>query len=220
MLHLVFSSLWVLPLYIICKLINIVWFGDISASVYRALYGRPRPFPSLSVAVADLVYSLTFEIVFLIQAQFVNVFPMMNGELEFLQIRIMCYAAYFLYCIHICLLYAMYAFEYKWFYMGIELKTRIDLIEHHWPYFCGFGMPLFLLTNVAFSYYPIVASACIYSCVFPFFIVSGTRASTPRTEPPFRLYLTYPSASFCNLLFNNVLRRRNDNQTPRRPPTH
>lgn len=208
MLHLIFSSLWVLPLYIICKLINIVWFGDISTSIYRVLYGRSRPFPSLSVAVADLFYSLTFETVFLIQAQFVNVVPMMNADIEHIQIQIMCYIAYTFYCIHVCLLYAIYAFEYKWFNMGIELRNRIELIERHWPYFCGFGLPMFLLTNVAFSYYPLVASACVYSSVFPFFIVSGTRASTPRTEAPFNLHLTKPSISFCNVLFNNALRRQ------------
>jgi len=207
MLHLIFSSLWVLPLYIICKLINIVWFSDISNSIYRALYGKTRPFPSLSVAFADLIYSLTFEIVFFIQAQFVNVVPMMNAEIEHLQIQVMCYIAYTFYCIHVCLLYAIYAFEYKWFNMGIELRNRIELIERHWPYFCGFGLPMFLLTNVAFTYYPLVASACVYSSVFPFFIVSGTRASTPRSEAPFTLYLTKPSISFCNLLFNNAFRR-------------
>ena len=211
MLHLIFSSLWVLPLYIICKLINIVWFSDISNSIYRALYGKTRPFPSLSVAFADLIYSLTFEIVFFIQAQFVNVVPMMNAEIEHLQIQVMCYIAYTFYCIHVCLLYAIYAFEYKWFNMGIELRNRIELIERHWPYFCGFGLPMFLLTNVAFTYYPLVASACVYSSVFPFFIVSGTRASTPRSEAPFTLYLTKPSISFCNLLFNNAFRRQQAN---------
>ena len=165
MLHLIFSSLWVLPLYIICKLINIVWFSDISNSIYRALYGKTRPFPSLSVAFADLIYSLTFEIVFFIQAQFVNVVPMMNAEIEHLQIQVMCYIDYTFYCIHVCLLYAIYAFEYKWFNQGLELHKRLDFIEANWPYFLGFGLPLAFVTN----YFPsVVISGCVFAIFFPF----------------------------------------------------
>merc|ERR1711997_763008 len=48
---------------------------------------------------------------------------------------------------HLCLLNALYSFEYKWYNQGLELHKRLSFIESHWPYFLGFGMPLALITS-------------------------------------------------------------------------
>ncbi|CAK8692108.1 unnamed protein product [Clavelina lepadiformis] len=193
-LHYTFSALWVLPLYIISKVINLFWFADVSTGVYKFLYGKSKAFPSFGTAIADLLYGVFVESIFLLQAYTIKQFPLKE-------------IANVIYCIHLCLLYALYAFEYKWFHMGMELNVRLQLIDKNWPYFFGFGLPLFAATNITFTYYQSVISTCIFSILFPFFIVSGTRASVPRDNSAMKLRIFEPSTTFCSYLFRTSMSR-------------
>lgn len=73
------------------------------------------------------------------QSMLVNIVPyQLLGEMLFL--------------VHMCMLYSLYAFEYKWCNMGWELHRRLTYIENNWPYFIGFGLPLAVLTAIPNSY--------------------------------------------------------------------
>lgn len=106
---------------------------DIANSAFRFRKGRPQTI-GLSKLIADTLFSLVVQALFLMQSMFVQMIPMNYvGE-------ILCF-------VHMCLLYSLYAFEYKWLNMGWELHKRLTFIEYNWPYFIGFGMPLALLTQ-------------------------------------------------------------------------
>lgn len=110
---------------------------DIADSAYKVRKGQPQLFVSFSVIIADTLFSLLVQTLFLIQSMVVNLLP-------FNYFGIICN-------IHLCLLYSLYSFEYKWCNMGWELHKRLTYIENHWPYFLGFGTILTILTQLTSS---------------------------------------------------------------------
>uniref|UniRef100_A0A2M4AJH1 Putative p53-mediated apoptosis protein n=1 Tax=Anopheles triannulatus TaxID=58253 RepID=A0A2M4AJH1_9DIPT len=175
-LSLLFNSFWVAPLFLLSKIVNSLWFQDIADSAYKFRKGRPQLIPSISKLIADTLISLLIQILFLLQSTLVKYLPV--------PVPFACSA---LYMVHMSLLCALYAFEYKWFNMGWELHKRLTYIEQNWPYFLGFGLPLAALSELPNS---IVISGCVFSVLFPLFIISANEA-TPKVdvcETPLKLF--------------------------------
>ena len=103
--------------------------------VCRSSQGRPLVNLSISVMIADTVFSIVVEIIFLLQGK---VFALLPIKILGAAINL----------VHQCLLHALYSFEYKWFSQGIELHKRLNLVEINWPYFLGFGLPLAVITSM------------------------------------------------------------------------
>ncbi|XP_027195885.1 EI24 domain-containing protein tank [Dermatophagoides pteronyssinus] len=149
-----FSALWVLPLIFLSRIVTALWFQDIADISFK---GRPQAFKSISKLIADTLFSMLIQILFLIQANLFYFFPIkFIGQL--------------LSILHTSLLYSLYSFEYKWFNMGWELYKRLHYIERMWPYFFGFGLPLALVTHSLPNYY--LNTAC-FAFLFPLFILSA-----------------------------------------------
>ncbi|XP_064546460.1 etoposide-induced protein 2.4 homolog [Drosophila montana] len=184
-LSLIFGMMWVLPIFMLSKIVSSLWFADIANAAYRVRKGRPQLIPGISKLVADFLFSMVVQILFLVQSMLVNLVPVkyVGSSLCFL---------------HLCLLYSLYSFEYKWFNMGWELHRRLTYIEKNWPYFLGFGIPLTVLTNMSSS---VIVSSCIFSIFFPLFILSGNEAKPIVDTTNFSLRLFSPVVFISNLCF-------------------
>ncbi|XP_066590084.1 etoposide-induced protein 2.4 homolog [Prorops nasuta] len=188
-LSFMFGSVWVLPLFLLSRIVNSLWFQDIADSAYRYRQGRPLPLSSVSKLIADTLFSILVQALFLGQGMLVSKVPLPPlGDILAL--------------IHMCLLYALYAFEYKWFNMGWELHRRLTFIEGNWPYFVGFGLPLAVLTQLPNSYF---ISGCVFSILFPLFIISGNEAEPVTRVCDYPLKLFSPVIAIANTIFNKTI---------------
>lgn len=184
-----FQGLWVLPLFLLSKFVNSLWFQDIANIAFRHITGgRPTLLPSVSRILSDVLFSVLVQTLFLFQSHLVGALPIGKiGELVSL--------------IHLCLLYSLYAFEYVWFSRGWELHRRLSFIEDNWPYFVGFGLPLAMLTSWPTSYF---ISGSIFSILFPLFILSAHGVTPATGTARFPLQLFSPSIWVSNAIFHRL----------------
>lgn len=201
MLSWTFSALWILPLFILSKIVNCFWFQDIADVAYRKSRGRPQ-LPNISLFIADMLFSVLTQIFFLLQGTIAIFLPIPAiGQIVSV--------------LHMCLLYSLYSFEYKWINMGWELHRRLSHIENGWPYFCGFGLPMALLTALPNSF---VVSGCVFSILFPLSIISANEADDMKREFQFPLKLFAPVVSLTDLLFHHSLPKHQRQPTRTKPP--
>ncbi|XP_060067411.1 etoposide-induced protein 2.4 homolog [Ylistrum balloti] len=182
-----FSALWILPIFVLSKVVNSLWYQDIADAAYFQYRGKPKQF-NISSLIADISFSVLLQALFLIQGTLFMFLPIPAvGQI--------------IGHIHMALLYSLYAFEYKWLNMGWEVHKRLSHIENCWPYFFGFGLPMAVLTSLHPS---VVISGCIFSILFPVFIISANEASEPKRICSFPLKVFAPVVALSNAIFRRA----------------
>jgi len=161
-MHLLFSFVWLMPVFLLSKIFNVLCYQDIADMAYMTKYGKPKLYKNspISYVIADSIFSCVLQVIFLIQSSIMLYLPiyMLNQ---------------ILFHVHISFLYSLYAFEYKWFNMGWNILDRLNYIETRWPYYFGFGLSLSILTSLPSSY---ILSATLFAFLFPAFILSAIEA--------------------------------------------
>ncbi len=188
-LSVTFATLWILPFYLLSKVVNAIWFADIADSAFRKT-GRPRMMTSFSVSIADTVFTVVVESIFLVQSKLFSMCIPIGAISKVIEI------------FHLCLINALYSFEYKWYNQGLELHKRLSFIECHWPYFLGFGLPLAIITSYPES---LVVSGCVFAILFPLFLVSGNQGQVTTTYEDVTIRIFNPTIFLSNMIFSRTL---------------
>ena len=185
----ILDVLYIVPLFLLCKILNAIWFQDLADSAFLSSRGRTVKRFTVAAVIADSLWSVAIESVFLCQAYGSSYFP----------ITFIGKCSYFL---HLCLLNSMYCFEYKWFSQGFDLAHRIQFIEQNWLYFFAFGVPLTLVTSLGST---TVECGSIFSILFPFFIVAANQAQPVDNPIEYRLPVFKPTTYFMDFVVRVVL---------------
>ncbi|KAL1232670.1 Etoposide-induced protein 2.4 -like protein [Trichinella nelsoni] len=187
MLYFILQISWVIPMFFITRIINLFWCQDIAQAIM--IKRRPVGISSSSISyssyVADFLLSMAVEFLFLLQTYLVGLVPL-PGVSKILS------------CMHLALLYSMYAFEYVWVSQGVTFSVRLKMIQRSWPYFVGFGLALSLLTTWASS---VFVNSCIFGFFFPILIMGSFRAKPPLVHDWMPVSVFYPSLYICHIVY-------------------
>eukprot|EP01027_Heterolobosea_sp_BB2_P017675 GEZU01025021.1.p1 GENE.GEZU01025021.1~~GEZU01025021.1.p1 ORF type:complete len:515 (+),score=100.46 GEZU01025021.1:106-1650(+) len=161
----VYNVLWLYPMYSLSFIMNTVWYSDVATESYRL--SRKQKDTSTSLSYKRLIQSLSEEIY--------RLFIIMFFMLQTFAIAFIPYVGPILSFLSICWLYAFYSFEYVWSNRGVPLLKRVQIFEHKWAYFAGFGTPNALAT----FFFPFFINNGIWALLFPLFIVLAIRSNVP-----------------------------------------
>jgi hypothetical protein len=192
-IYLTYHILWVIPIYIICYTSSTAWYQELADHVYKHVNGVPKV-KGLKDAATEGTYATIAWLMIFIQVQlFNNLTPVITSYLKSLLtyifanttadhiilhsthlsshtiIDISNYLGQFIGIFLSCALYGWYGFDPYWIATGINPDERFAIMETHWAYFVGFGLPYVLLGRCTTFF----VGYGIFLALFPFCIMLG-----------------------------------------------
>ncbi|EGT53318.1 CBN-EPG-4 protein [Caenorhabditis brenneri] len=152
------------PIFLASRIIQALWFSDISGACMRALNQEPQIHESMGKMLNEMLLSLVHQTFFLFQgilSQHLPI-PLITPIIVF---------------IHMALLNSMYCFDYFFDSYNFFLNRRRYYFETKWPYFIGFGTPLALACSMVNDTF---INSVIFALLFPLFIISSYKANWAR----------------------------------------
>ncbi len=190
--HIIYSfyhGLWVIPIWVICYLSSSVWYQQIANEIYK-FKSRTGKTPDITKAVANATYALLVWLFAFIEIQlFTNILPLLFNQLNSLVSSYYTNFHHFSIVFRIflmiiqnishlfsafgfvllCIVYGWYGFDYHWISDGTEPDKRFKIVEDHWLYFFGFGLPYGIIVKIT-SFF---VGYGLYLGLFPFCIILG-----------------------------------------------
>ncbi|KAF6017248.1 EI24 [Bugula neritina] len=170
--------------FTIGRFVNVIWFSQIANLAWKHSSKRSTNSLTIGLLVADLSFSVVMQLVFLVQCTLVGYLPLpfVAKKLSFAMVS---------------LLYALYAFEYKWMNQGYSINVRLAKGKPM-AILYGFGLPLAYLTSLSGNYF---IDGSLFAVLFPLTIISAHQAQTLQQNFVFPLRLFGLSMVLSNHLF-------------------
>lgn len=161
--------LWLWPVYGISFVFNLVWYSNFFALGLQVLQKtpmRPTTWDSETIGsrVADILVKLTLTLMLLVMATLFYFIPVIGPLIAF---------------VLTCLLYAFYAFDYRWDANGWKLEQRLDHFHRNYSFFVGFGMPITILS----FFMPFFLSNGIFAFLFPLYSLLAIKVKPDTSKP-------------------------------------
>lgn len=193
---LIYQSLWLVPICGLCYACSMTWYQSLADSILKHELAKAGNKPGMK-SVEYAIYGTIAWVCLFVQVQLLTVLiPMLSNSFEFVAkkvfapddsassvfissilhalivafIRFFHYFSFFLGLILMSMLYAWYAFDPKWISRNISPDERFAILEQHFSYFLGFGVPYVLLNKLA----PFFLSFGGFLMLFPFCIILGS----------------------------------------------
>lgn len=178
----IYHSNWLVPICALCYISSMAWYQELADLIYKQAKGLDKN-ASITKTIANGLYGFLLWFIAFLQVQLLSAgLPALLIAIA-TQMTTSTSASSTVYLLHLAALlsqlagllmnscmYGWYSFDPFWIASDVDPDQRLGIIEHHWAYFIGFGLPYILL----FKLLPFFAAYGLFMALFPFCIMLGS----------------------------------------------
>lgn len=211
-----YHVLWILPIWLLCYACSYGWYQSIALNSYQMQRGTPKDIgvqktvttgvyatvvwalAFIQIIVFDkvlpLIISSTVQVVLILLKSVdtplgIDFFTSIIGTSVVFPLNLLGLASQ---VFGICLMgvmYGWYGFDMIWASDGLDPSKRYSILERHWLYFLGFGMPYVVLVKFT-SFF---VGYGVYLLLFPFTILISAVSSYKEAHEEALIYFNDPA---------------------------
>eukprot|EP01025_Chloroclados_australasicus_P006485 TRINITY_DN12090_c1_g1_i1.p3 TRINITY_DN12090_c1_g1~~TRINITY_DN12090_c1_g1_i1.p3 ORF type:complete len:259 (+),score=16.83 TRINITY_DN12090_c1_g1_i1:36-779(+) len=163
-----YDILWLLPGYVIILCMNTFWFLQLARAAYASIHNEEASKkPSQrggTMVVAEEVVRFAIVTGFYIEVVIVKMLLSWIGSGWIGQV---------IYAILLSWVYSYFLFDFRWALEGKPLYVRLAIFHKGWPFFCGFGSVIAVISSLLGQYYSVFYDAGSAYALIPFFILTA-----------------------------------------------